>query len=184
MYHIKKSKRRLRVVLREAKDKLIEELTQYVQTNQDKLYRLAYHYVKEEQLALDMIQDAIVKALTKIHTLKNPEYVKTWFYRILINECLTNIRKKKVTDVITWEDYEIAFEDKDVTETLDIYGQINQLKPKLKTVIVLRFFEDMKLEEIMKVTNTNLSTVKSRLYKALEQLKLNGKEELKNEKIK
>ena len=53
----------------------------------------------------------------------------------------------------------------------DIYQKIQSLNEKLQTVIILRFFEDMKIEEIAKITNVNISTVKSRLYKGLKELK-------------
>lgn len=48
---------------------------------------------------------------------------------------------------------------------------MGRLNPKLRTVVVLRYFEDMPLAEIARVTGANLSTVKSRLYKALAVLK-------------
>ena len=50
------------------------------------------------------------------------------------------------------------------------------LEPKLKMIIILRFFEDMKIEEIAKITRTNTNTVKTRLYKALKILKMNMEE--------
>ena len=56
---------------------------------------------------------------------------------------------------------------------IEIYQNVQKLDDKLKTVIVLRYFENLKLEEISKITNTNLSTVKSRLYKGLEIIKSN-----------
>ena len=59
---------------------------------------------------------------------------------------------------------------------IDLYSALDKLPSELKTVILLRFFEDMKLSEISAVTSSNLSTTKSRLYKALEILKI-GMEE-------
>ena len=55
---------------------------------------------------------------------------------------------------------------------LDLYTAIDRLPADLKTVIILRFFEDMKLDTIAKITSTNLSTTKSRLDRALQYLKL------------
>ena len=52
-----------------------------------------------------------------------------------------------------------------------MYKYIESLDSKLRTVIILRYFEDMKIEEIAKITKTNVNTVKSRLYKALQVLK-------------
>ena len=150
------------------KDEAIQVLIEYVKTNEARLYRVAYSYVKDEETALDMIQDAIEKAIRKIHTLEYEEYIKTWFYRILINRCIDNLKFKSIRQEILLEDYLINEEDK---EYIDIYRSIDKLKPKFKTVIVLRYFENMKLEEIAKITSTNVSTVKTRLYKALKDLK-------------
>ena len=169
-------------VTKEQKEDCINILTNYVNQNKEKLYRLSYSYLKQEELALDMIQEAIVKALAKVHTLRNPEYIKTWFYRILINECLSALRKKKQIEEWDRQDFDIAYEEKDTVDAMLLYEKIDQLKPKLKTVILLRYFEDMKIEEIAKATATNINTVKSRLYKALEKLKQDLKEEEKNEK--
>ena len=150
-----------------------ETLINYVKNNQEKLYRIAFSYSKDEESALDIVQEAITKALKNIGKLKKEEYVKTWFYRILINECLQYIKKNK--RIITCElqeiENKIEWNDKITDDGIDIYKHIESLNEKLKTVIILRFFEDMKIEEIAKITNVNINTVKSRLYKALKELK-------------
>ena len=66
----------------------------------------------------------------------------------------------------------------DISEYIDLYQALDKLPIKLKTVVLLRFFEDMKLEEIAQITGVNLSTVKSRLYKALKVLKINMEVEI------
>ncbi len=72
-----------------ARDVLID----YIKENQNKLYKIAYTYTKDQELALDVVQEAITRALENINKLKNEEFVKTWFFRILINESLKNIKK-------------------------------------------------------------------------------------------
>jgi len=62
-------------------------------------------------------------------------------------------------------------EDEDIGQKLDVYRAVGRLDPKLRTVVMLRFYEDMKLEEIARITGTNLNTVKSRLYTALSRLR-------------
>lgn len=57
-----------------------QELALFVENNQERFYRIAYTYVKSREDALDVIHDAIVKALQSYHTLRRPEYAKTWFY--------------------------------------------------------------------------------------------------------
>lgn len=159
----------------------INTLSEYVMTNKQKIYRLIYSYVKKEETALDILQDAIVKAIRKIGTLKNQEYMATWFYRIAINESLTYLRKHKTNQTFSIENYEMldnkSETTKELSTALDLYQAIDKLEPKLKTIIVLRFYENKKLDEIADITNTNVSTVKSRLYKALNILKIEMKEE-------
>lgn len=150
-----------------------EILIDYVKNNQEKLYRVAFSYSKDEESALDIVQEAIIKALKNIHKLKEERYVKTWFYRILINECLQHIKKKKrfITCELQEIENKIEWNDTISTGEIDIYKCVQSLNEKLKTVIILRFFEDMKIDEIAKITKTNVNTVKSRLYKGLEELK-------------
>lgn len=149
-----------------------EILIEYIKDNQEKLYRIAFSYSKNEEAPLDIVQEAITKALKNINKLSEESYIKTWFYRILINESLQYIRKNK--RILTYELE--AIENKvdcnvDFAEGLDVYKYVQDLNEKLKTVIILRFFEDMKISEIAKITKTNESTVKSRLYKGLKELK-------------
>ena len=140
-----------------------QQLSDYIVAHQEEFYRLAYSYVKNRDAALDVVQESIVKALAKSDTLRRPEYLKTWFYRILLNESMNHHRRAKRL---------VPLEDTlDPGERLDLYDAIERLDWKEQTVVRLRFFEDMKLEEIARVTNTNLNTVKSRLYKSLRRLR-------------
>lgn len=150
-----------------------EILVDYIKNNQEKLYRVAFSYSKNEEEALDIVQEAITKALKNIGKLKEEKYVKTWFYRILINESLQYIKrnKKLITCELKEIESKLEWNDNITVEGIDIYKKVQSLNEKLQTVIVLRFFEDMKIEEIAKITNVNISTVKSRLYKGLKELK-------------
>lgn len=148
-------------------------LIEFIEKNQEKLYRIAFSYVKNEDLALDIVQESIEKALRNIKTLKHEEYVKTWFYRILINESLQFVRRNKNTTLCQVEDLKdyIEWNDNITLDGIDLYNNISKLKEKLRTVIILRFFEDLKIEEIARITKTSPNTVKSRLYKGLEELR-------------
>ena len=66
-----------------------------VTEQQSHYYRLAYSYTKNRDSAMDIVQEAIVKAMPKLTTLRNPDYMKTWFYRIVINESLSHLRKHR-----------------------------------------------------------------------------------------
>lgn len=146
-------------------------LVDYITKNQEALYRLAYSYVKNQHEALDVVQESIYKALSSIDTLKNSDYMKTWMYRIVINTSISHIRKNKPTFASTEIIENCQEEAKDIAQNMDLYYAIDKLSEKHKTVVVLRYFEDMKLEEIAKVTDCNINTVKTRLYSAIEKLK-------------
>lgn len=159
----------------------IQQLINFFKENENRIYKFAYGYVKNQEMALDLVHDSIVKVIQKRDTLKEEQYLKTWFYRILINECITTLRKnKKITFIDEIKENECIEQINDFVtknEYIDLYDAIDGLPPKLKTIIMLRYFEDMKLDEIAEITKTNLSTIKSRLYKALEILKIQMKGE-------
>lgn len=153
-----------------------EILIEYIKENQEKLYKVAYTYTKNSELALDVVQEAITKSLENIHKLREEKYVKTWFYRILINESLKVYkRNKKYIQLELQEDIQTnqGYNEDKIAENIDIYNNIQKLDNKLKTVIILRFFENLKIEEIAVITKTNVNTVKSRLYKGLNEMKKN-----------
>lgn len=150
---------------------LREDFEEYITAGQEGFYRLAYSYVKNSDAAMDVVQEAVLKALSKLESLRQPEYMKTWFYRILVNESISCLRKNKRISWEDWDENQLAVEDKDVPRSLDLYQAVQNLPPKLKTVVILRFFEDRKLDEIAFITKSNLNTVKSRLYKGLKLLR-------------
>lgn len=146
-------------------------LVEHILNGQTDFYRLAMSYVKNRDAALDVVQEAIVKALSKVDTVREPAYLKTWFYRILINEAMNHFRRNR--NLVSLEEVmtDRAAEPRDPGERLDLYDAIDRLSFPEQTIIKLRYFEDMKLEEIAQATGTNLNTVKSRLYKAIRKLK-------------
>lgn len=160
--------------MRGRKTEVYEQLIIYIQEHQADFYRIAASYLKNPEDAMDAVQNAVCKALEKYRTIRQPEFLKTWFYRILVNECqmmLRNRKKEVLTDEEdTWDipSTEGVFSEEDY----QLYQEVMLLPEKLKTVILLRFYEDMALKEIADITETNLSTVKTRLYQALKILKI------------
>lgn len=156
--------------------KLYEKLIQYILDHQDRFYRLAYSYTKNQEDALDAVQNAVCKALEAYDSIRNADAIKTWFYRILVNECLRVIKRRKqeaMSDDIEAEDavyYEKAYDRENVDDELD------KLEPDVQEIIKLRFFEEMSLKEISAITGYNLNTVKTKLYRGLKLLKENMEE--------
>lgn len=155
---------------RQKKNQEVEELIhRNLIENYEKYYRLAYSYVHNEADAQDIVQEAAYKAIFKSDTLKSPEYAGTWIYRIMVNEALAFLRKQSKVQLLEEAENE---KHTDVYRDFDLEEAIESLEPLEKTIVTLRFFEDFKLEQIALITNENISTVKSRLYRALRKLKI------------
>lgn len=158
-------------------EKIYDRIVAYILENQDKLYRLAYCYTNNKDSALDIVQNAIVKALENYDSLRNPNAIKTWMYRIVVNEALTFLKKQnreiacEPTEFLDEVYYEPSYEP-----GLSLYMEINKLPREMQTVIMLHFFEELTLKEVSMITGVNLNTVKSRLYAALAKLKIMIKE--------
>lgn len=153
---------------------LYDKVVKYIIDNQEKFYRLAFSYVRNQEDALDVVQNAIYKALEHYSGLRNENAINTWFYRILVNESLLFLRKRK--DEVFQEESEMAeipYYEKEYDKDDDLYEQINHLDQDLQTIIKLRFYEELSLKEISDVMDMNLNTVKARLYRGLKLLKQN-----------
>lgn len=121
---------------------------------------------------MDLVQDAVVKALQHWESLREPEAVRSWFYRIPVRECLSFLRQNRRVIYLAEPPEQIQSSQESALEDREALQQaIDRLSPKLKTVVLLRFYEEMQLSEIAEITGTNLSTVKSRLYKGLKKLR-------------
>lgn len=149
-----------------------KKVEKYLIENREYYYRLAYSYVKNESDSLDIIQESIVKALMSIESLKEMEKIKSWFYKIVVRTSIDYIRKhKKYKDMI--EISEIINNGKvDEYRNLDLYKALDELDETYRTIIILRYFEDMKIEDIAYILDENPNTVKTRLYRGLKILKI------------
>lgn len=138
-------------------------------SNYEKYYRLAYSYVHKEADAQDIVQEGAYKAILHSDSLKKEEYADTWIYRIMMNEALTFLRKNKVQNVNIEDIQETAA---DTGHDLDLKQAVDALEPLERAVIILRFFEDLKLEQIAAITGENINTVKTKLYRTLKKLNI------------
>lgn len=159
------------------KQVLYESLIQYILENQDRFYRLAYSYTRHQEDALDVVQSAVCKALEAYESIKNEDAVRTWFYRILMNECLAVIKKRKRI-LLTGDGLEQdeAYYEKGYEQEDELEQELDRLETDIQEIIKLRFFEELSLKEISCITGLNLNTVKTKLYRGLKQLKENIRE--------
>lgn len=147
-----------------------DALTAYLVEEQGRFYRLAYSYLKNREEALDAVQTAVCKALERQDALKDPKAVRSWFYRMLVNVCLDMLRQKSRTVPFPETPETEGYEDPLPDDTLS--RRVDALPEAMGTVIRLRFYEELSLSEISRITGENLSTVKSRLYAALKKLRI------------
>ena len=137
--------------------------------NYEKYYRIAYSYVFCEQDAMDIVQEGAYRAILKSDLLKQPEYVDTWICKIVINEALRFLKKNKLASVDMESLPEQGKEDE--VEDIDLQRALEKLDNQERAIVVLRYFEEEKQENIGKTMNLNVNTVKSRLYRAMDKLK-------------
>ena len=155
------------------KQDMYPKITAYIIENQNKFYRLAYSYVRNREDALDVVQNAVCSALEHYQTLRSQEAIRTWFYRILVNECLMILRNRKQTFTEDENLEEASYEEQGFERWDDLYDSIGRLEPDTQMIIKLRFFEELPLKEIAQIMEMNLSTVKAKLYRRLKWLKVN-----------
>ncbi|HML48046.1 MAG TPA: RNA polymerase sigma factor [Clostridia bacterium] len=148
-----------------------DKVVGYLTENQEKFYRLAYSYAHNKQDALDIVQSAIVTALEKYPSIRRPEYIRTWFYRVLVNRCLSHLASRRGEVLDGGEEFREIPAPDGPDPGDDLYQVIDRLPVEMKTAIILRFYEDMTLKDIARITDTNLSTAKYRLYAGLDRLK-------------
>ena len=143
--------------------------------NYEMYYRLAYSYVHNEADSLDIVQEGAYKAILNSDSLRNVEYAKTWVYRIMLNEVFGLYRRQSRIDSNSCECISEQLPDfrNDVNmESVELRDALMKLSQEDRTVIELRYYYDMKLKDISKVMNVNLSTTKSRFYRAVDKLKV------------
>lgn len=156
------------------RSKLEKYVEGYITEYKDAIYRLAYSYVKNPEDSLDIVQESIYKAFSSIDSLKEPAFIKTWFYRIVVNTSIDFIRKRK-REILIDEEF-IFNNDAGHTDTyrdIDLERALDDLPEDYRIIIILRYFEDLKIKEIAEVLDENINTVKTKLYKGLDKLKIN-----------
>ena len=154
---------------KKTKAKTVERL---LLTNYNQYYRLAYSYVHNDADACDIVQNGAYKALRGSGTLKNAAYAETWVYRIMLNECFRHLRQPRKYSYESMQEtgFELSYTE-DNCDKIDLRRALDALQEKDKAVVILRYFEDRKLEEIADILEENVNTVKSRLYRSIKKLR-------------
>ena len=134
------------------------------------LRRVAFGYLGNDEDAADAIQDTILDAFEHIGTLRKAEYFKTWVMRILINNCTRTYRrnKKSVTlkENVEIEGYDTGRADVEFKEML------MSLPEDSRPIFQLYFGEQFTTKEIAEILSLKENTVKSRIHRGKEQLRM------------
>jgi RNA polymerase sigma-70 factor (ECF subfamily) len=176
-------KKRIKQVLKGDKNAFGE----IVEIYKDKVFQLAYRMLGNRHEAEDIAQEAFIRAYVNIQSYNINLKFSTWLYRIATNLCIDRIRKKKPDYYL---DAEVAG-----TEGLNMYSQIpsniplpeadveslelqatiqraiSKLPEKYRSVIVLKYIEELSLNEISEILEMPLGTVKTRIHRGREALR-------------
>lgn len=153
-------------------DKLTkEELGQLILSSEQQLYATAKTILKNDQDCADAIQESIVKAFSKIHTLKKDRYAKTWLIRILINECYNIVRQDGMKNQLDEKHMDIINQQEEKRDYSKLYSAVNELKEELRIPVVLYYMEDFSVREIAQILEISEGAVQKRLARARGKLK-------------
>lgn len=147
-----------------------EQLGEVILSSEQQLYATAKSILVNDYDCADAIQETIVKAFEKIHTLKKDKYAKTWLIRILINECynLTRANSNRCTEALMEK---ITLHDYAKPDYSELYKAVEALKEELRIPIVLYYVDDFSVREIAKLLNISEGAVQKRLSRARSKLK-------------
>jgi RNA polymerase sigma-70 factor (ECF subfamily) len=141
------------------------------------LYVYIFELVRHEQTSLDLVQETFIAAVKHLASLREDAKFGSWLFGIAHQKCLQHWRKR--TEILFDEVPEPPDEFEDSPDDLlirreqeeEFMALIDQLPLPQRSVLLLRFIEDFSLEEISRITETQLGTVKSRLHFAKRSLR-------------
>ncbi len=151
-----------------------------------KIFALCFGMLGREDEAHDAAQEAFIAAYRNLKNFRGDAKVSSWLHRIAVNQCLTTKRKARsrseefLDDEDGSEDrvfvaaakYSPANEAEKVERLTLVRAAVGALPGDLRQIVVMKEFEEMTFQEISETLEVPLSTVKSRLYTALKQLKM------------
>jgi RNA polymerase sigma-70 factor (ECF subfamily) len=151
-----------------------------------RIFALAYGILGREEDARDAAQETFIAAFRNLSGFRGDAKVSSWLHRIAVNQCITRQRRARTRAENSLEAETEMGGDKFATpahasparqaegreRSEAVRRAVTALPPELREVIVMKEFEDLTFQEIADTLDVPLSTVKSRLYTALKQLRL------------
>lgn len=147
-----------------------EQLGDLIIASQETMYHVAKTLLRNDEDCADAIQEAIVKAFSRLHTLRSDSYAKTWLIRILINECYTLMRKER--KLVSLEDYPVEDAAQEHADYSDLYEAISRLPQEIRLSVTLHYMEGYSIKEVAQLLDTTESAIKNRLMRARKKLRI------------
>src|SRR5271155_5435506 len=143
------------------------------------LYVYVFELLRDEQTSLDIVQETFIAAVKHIGGLRDDEKFGSWLFGIAHQKCIQRWRKQSGKEILFDEIPESPDESENSPDDLlvrqeqeaEFMNLLNQLPLPQRSVLLLHFVEDFSLEEIARITETQLGTVKSRLHYAKKSLR-------------
>lgn len=160
-------------IVKKAKSGDIRAIEELINMHKIKLYKTARTILFYEDDINDAIQSTLILLYENIKKIRNEKYFTTWLMRILINECkkIYNYKSKNNKNNISIENYkEIEIEE---VEDYDFVNKaLDSLDEKSRTIAILYYYNEMSVKDISKILDISAGTVKSRLSRTREKLKI------------
>lgn len=149
-----------------------EAFTYLILQLDDDLYKIAKTRLNNEEDILDAIQETMISAYKSVHKIRNEEFFKTWIIKILINKC-NDIYKNKKAIVISLNESVAGNNISD--DNLNFEFIMKQLNYDERIAMTLYYLERYTTKEISKILKTNENTIKTRISRAKEKIKMQYK---------
>ena len=153
----------LKSIVKKAKKGDGEAFVSLVKQYENVLYRTASKLLNNEEDVADTMQDAIITAYEKIHTLKNEEYFNTWICKILINKCNSLLNKNKGMALI---DEQLLQEENNDFRKIELEDALNSLNESYRVALILYYIVGLNIKEMSEFLKEPEGTIKSRLSRA------------------
>ena len=153
--------------------KISEKQFDYVYNEYAKeLYNIAYGYTRNRDDSIDIMQNAYVVLLESNKKFESNEHIKYFLIRVTINESLDLLKSASKKRVIKNNDVVVKFPETEKEELqYDLSEIVNALPEKYKTIIILHYYDDMKIKDISSVLKISEPAVKKRLERARNLIK-------------
>ena len=157
-------------LLKEAQRGNDEAFFQLMSIHKEQLYRTAFSYLKNEEDALEALQEVTFRAYKNIRKVREPKYFTTWLVGIMMNYCIDELKRHKRLSLNPDIGVQSSIHN-DYDRSLIVEEAISQLDPKLQEIVLLKYFQGLTIEQIADNLGSPTGTVKSWLNRALVRLR-------------